>query len=392
MQRWGSLLFWSVISAAFIGPGTVATAASAGAGFQYQLMWALVFSVIACWVLQEAAARLPMISGKNLGETIASQYRQMFLIPHASVFAILVGGIAYQAGNILGGVKGASLILNVNPLWLTIAIGILAAGVLSWGNEQRIAQVMGWVVAVMGLAFIFVAVQGDIDVDKLFEGMFLPSLKKDATLVVMGLIGTTIVPYNLFLASGISHSQDLKTMRWGLMGAILIGGIISLAILLVGTQISGTFSFEALMVKMNESLGKWAGILFALGLFSAGFTSSITAPLAAAITARSIWGHERDDWHNRSWKFRLVWGAVMLSGILFGISGIKPIPAIILAQALNGLLLPFIAILLFVSINQKNQAGKRGNTLQHNLLMIVVIIITVILGFLSLSRVFRTVL
>jgi len=391
MQRWGSLLFWSVISAAFIGPGTVTTAASAGAGFQYQLIWALVFSVIACWVLQEAAARLPMISGKNLGETIAVKYRQKLLVPHVSVFAILIGGIAYQAGNILGGVKGAALILNVNPLWLTIVIGVLAAVVLSWGNEQRIAQVMGLVVAVMGFAFIIVAFHGDIDTDKLFQGMFLPSVKQDATLVVIGLIGTTIVPYNLFLASGIRHSQDMKTMRWGLTGAIAIGGIISLAILLVGTQISDTFSFESLMLTMNESLGKWAGILFALGLFSAGFTSSITAPLAAAVTARSIWGHERDDWHNRSWKFRLIWGIVMLSGILFGVSGVKPIPAIILAQALNGLLLPFIAILLFVSINQKDKAGKRGNTPQHNLAMIIVIMITMILGLLSLSRAFQTV-
>jgi len=68
------VLFWSVISAAFIGPGTVTTAASAGSGFGTQLLWALTFSTLACIILQEAAARLTIVSGKSLGGNISAWF------------------------------------------------------------------------------------------------------------------------------------------------------------------------------------------------------------------------------------------------------------------------------------------------------------------------------
>ncbi len=392
MKRWASILFWSVISAAFIGPGTVTTAASAGASSQYQLVWALIFSIIACWVLQDAAARLPLVQGKNLGETIADRCRSYPWVGHLVVLAIVSGGVAYQAGNILGGVRGAALLLDLNPNWLTIFIGIAATGILWLGNERLIAQSMGLVVAIMGVAFLWIALSGEIDSTDLITGSVIPSIPPNSELLVLGLIGTTIVPYNLFLASGIRHDQDKKTLRWGLGMAILIGGLISLAILLVGTHIQGEFSFEALAEQMQNELGVWGRTLFGLGLFAAGFSSSITAPLAAAITARSIWGYHRQQWHSQSRNFRLVWGIVMLTGLIFGLSGIKPIPAIILAQALNGLLLPFVAILLFLVINQKNKENRPGNTLLHNVLMLIVIGITIILGYISLSKALTSVL
>ncbi len=74
MGRLGSILFWSVIAAAFIGPGTVTTAASAGARFGPRLLWALSFSTLACLLLQEASARLTVVSGRSLGEALADRY------------------------------------------------------------------------------------------------------------------------------------------------------------------------------------------------------------------------------------------------------------------------------------------------------------------------------
>ena len=68
MKRLLNILFWSVIAAAFIGPGTVATAARAGSDFGFALAWALLFSVLACLVLQEASGRITALTGKELGE------------------------------------------------------------------------------------------------------------------------------------------------------------------------------------------------------------------------------------------------------------------------------------------------------------------------------------
>ncbi len=112
MRRLSAILLWSVIAAAFIGPGTVTTAAAAGAGFGLALLWTLVFSTVACLVLQEASARLTLVSGRNLGQALRHRYPAGFT--GTAVLLLVLGGIvlgcaAYEAGNILGGVAGAVL-------------------------------------------------------------------------------------------------------------------------------------------------------------------------------------------------------------------------------------------------------------------------------------------
>lgn len=376
-----SVLFWSVISAAFIGPGTVTTAAAAGASHQLNLLWALVFSTCACIILQEATARITLVSGYSLGEAIAHRYRgtRLHMLTWLIAGAIILGGVAYQAGNILGAVAGSELISGIHRNILTAIIAGTAGLVLWWGNDKKIAQLMGLVVAVMGLAFIWVAVSSPLDWGLVFTKALSPSIPSGSEWLIIGLVGTTIVPYNLFLASGISKGQTISEMRWGLSIAILIGGVISIAILLVGTQIVGAFSFQALSATMENGLGTWAAVLVGIGLFAAGFTSSITAPMAAAITAKTIWGKGETTWENTGKSYRWVWGIVLMSGLVFGISGIKPVPAIVLAQALNGLLLPFVAIFLLIVVNDPKIMPSL-NPLISNLLLLVLVGITILLG------------
>ena len=105
-----------MISAAFIGPGTVTTAAKAGASFQIALLWALVFSTFATVILQEAAARITIASGKSLGEIIALKYQSSSSILSWIVFsAIAFGCAAYQAGNMLGAIEGMKIMTGFSP-------------------------------------------------------------------------------------------------------------------------------------------------------------------------------------------------------------------------------------------------------------------------------------
>ncbi len=110
-----NILFWSVVSAAFIGPGTITTAAKSGAVFGTELLWALVFSTLACLLLQEAAARLTMVSGKNLGQAIVVQFeksKSKWLVLSLVLGAIVLGAAAYEMGNLLGAVAGFQLIFQ----------------------------------------------------------------------------------------------------------------------------------------------------------------------------------------------------------------------------------------------------------------------------------------
>lgn len=377
-----SVLFWSVISAAFIGPGTVTTASKAGASYQMSLLWALVFSIFATIILQEAAARITIASGKSLGEIIALRYRQGNdrRIQILVFVAVAFGCAAYQAGNILGAISGLALIGAVPRFVFTLLIGLMCFILLWIGSYRLIANVLGLAVALMGGVFIYVAFRTNFESSVFFQGL-VPMIPDGSLPLIIGLIGTTIVPYNLFLASGISQGQDIQEMRWGIATAVLIGGAISIAIMVVGMQVVGEFSFESLSEAIAQKLGPWSIAFFGFGLFAAGLSSSITAPMAAAVTARSLFGAQSKAWSVRSRNFRLVWGAVLGIGLLFGLLQVKPIPAILLAQVINGVLLPAVAIFLILAVNDRNLlSAAYVNRPLTNILSLLIVGITCFLG------------
>ncbi len=389
-----NILFWSVVSAAFIGPGTITTAAKSGAAFGSELLWALVFSTLACLLLQEAAARLTIVSGKNLGQAIARQFensKSKWLVLSLILGAIVLGAAAYEMGNLLGAAAGFQLIFDVPSYLLVLIIGVIAAIILSIPSLKIISTIMGFLVVIMGIGFIITAFLVHPSFYEIARGAFLPRIpsQPEAGILILGLVGTTIVPYNLFLGSGISQQkQTLKEMRFGLAVAILLGGLFSMAVLIVGTSVAGSFSFEKLSIALQQKIGNAGKYLLGFGLFAAGLTSTITAPLAAAITLKSLFGNKNPEkWKARSINFKVGWIVVLLAGMAFAIGNVKPIPAIILAQALNGFLLPFVSIFLFIVINNSILSEKSNpNSLLINILMILVIFITLIIGLNSATK------
>jgi manganese transport protein len=398
VRRLVQIFFWSVIPAAFIGPGTVTTAAAAGAGHGLRLLWALTFSTVACLVLQEASARLTVVSGRDLGQAIRERFGGGALggvVPAAVLAAVVLGCAAYEAGNLLGGVAGAALATGLPRRGLTL-VALGSAAVLLWlGTTRTVSRVLGGVVAFMGVAFLVTAARLGPDPSSLVRGALLPRLPPGSPLLVMGLIGTTVVPYNLFLGSGIARGQTLRELRFGLGVAVVLGGVISMGVLVAGTAVDLPFTFDAVGQALRSRIGGWAESLFAWGLLAAGLSSAITAPLAAAVTARGLLARGDGEggstpqarWRDRSWRFRLVWLLVLLTGAGFALADVRPIPAIILAQALNGLLLPFVAVFLLLVVNDVRLMGGEGrNGPLSNAVMGVVVLTTVALGGLNVWR------
>ena len=171
-------------------------------------------------------------------------------------------------------------------------------------------------------------------------------------------------------------------MRSGLAVAVIGGGVISLGVMVVGSALGGGLEFARLAALLNERLGAGAGASLAIGLFAAGFTSAITAPLAAALASRSLLGSSGDEgWSTHGMKFRAVWLGVLAAGMAFGIVDVRPVPVIILAQAFNGLLLPLIAVFLWMTMNDRELLGESGvNSKWQNLAMGVVVLVSVALG------------
>ena len=202
----------------------------------------------------------------------------------------------------------------------------------------------------MSISFIITAVITKPDIIKLMEGLFVPKFPEGSIFIIIGLIGTTVVPYNLFLHASLVKEKwnkvsDLKFARNDTIIAIVLGGIVSMCIVISSASLDiESINNAADLAKGIEPLyGLNSKYILAIGLFSAGITSAITAPLAAAYVATGCLGWPMKM---KSVKFRAVWMFILIIGVISSSSGFKSIEIIKFAQVANGILLPVIAGLL----------------------------------------------
>ncbi len=377
-----------LIAAAFIGPGTVTLCSIAGASFGYSLLWALLLSIIATIVLQEMALRIGLITNKGLAEVIRVSIKNKFINRFLILLilcSILIGNAAYEAGNITGASLGIIAIINSETLnYIPLLIGFIAFIILYIGDYKILERSLIFLVIVMSVSFLITAIMTRPDLSSLLNGLFIPKINSESLIVVLGLIGTTVVPYNLFLHSSLVKEKwndisKLKTARIESFISIIIGGIVSMAIIITAASVSNdnVKSVIDLAKGLEPLYGKFAIYFLGIGLFASGITSSITAPLAAAYVAKSCFG-----WRGslKSLNFRLVWFLILLIGVVVSLLKLNPIEVIKFAQFSNSLLLPVIAILLFWLINNRSIFQNSYSYKLQNILVSVIILITIILG------------
>lgn len=392
-----------LVAAAFIGPGTVTLCTLAGVNFGYALLWAMVLSVLATIVLQEMSARLGVISQKGLSEVIRTEIKNPIIKGFAIVLilsAIVIGNAAYEAGNISGGVLGLETLLrnpylNIGTLsinYLSLVIGAVAFVLLYIGNYKVLERALIFLVILMSLAFMVTAIITKPSLSGIFKGTLIPKFPDDSILTIIGLIGTTVVPYNLFLHASLvkekwTFKSDLKFARKDTIIAVILGGIVSMCIIISAASIqSNEINNAADLAKGLEPLfGSYATYFLAVGLFAAGITSAITAPLAAAYVACGCLGWSSNM---RSRKFRGVWMFILCLGVVFSSLGIKSIEIIKFAQITNGILLPVIAGFLLWIMNKESLLGAHKNNLKQNIFGFVILAITIFLGLKSILKVF----
>ena len=394
-----------LVAAAFIGPGTVTLCTIAGVNFGFALLWAMVLSVVATVVLQEMSARLGIISQKGLAETIRLEIKQPTLKVLAIVLilsAIVIGNAAYEAGNISGGVLGLEAIFGVKHLelglfslnYFSLAIGIVAFILLYIGNYKVLEKALVSLVILMSLAFLVTAIMTKPDISAILEG-FIPRFPEDSILTIVGLVGTTVVPYNLFLHASLVKEKwkgesDLKYARKDTLVAIVLGGMVSMCIIVsaAAIQTSEVSNAGDLAKGLEPLFGSFSKYFLAIGLFAAGITSAITAPLAAAYVASGCLGWSSNM---KTKQFRAVWMLILVLGVLSSSSGIKSIEIIKFAQVANGILLPVIAGFLIWMVNKHSILGDYRNNLKQNILGIIILAITIFLGLKSILKVFEVI-
>ena len=387
----------TLVTAAFIGPGTITICTLSGASFGYSLLWVLVFATCATIILQEMTARLGLVTQKGLGEAIRSQITNKILrlVSIVLVFTtIIIGNAAYEGGNISGAVLGLQSILGDNVEW-SIVIGIIAFFILFIGEFKIIEKALIFLVILMSTVFLLTAIIALPNFMQVLKGLFVPSITAANQFTILALIGTTIVPYNLFLhAASVQQkwksSSQLKELRKENAVTIGLGGMVSISIVitagatLYGQKISG---INDMANQLYPLMGNWGTLLMGIGLFAAGISSAITAPLAAAYTAKGIFGW--DTIKVKSFRFRAIWMFVLLAGIIFSLTQYTPIEIIKIAQIANAILLPIVTFFLIYICNKKSLLNKYINKPWQNALSILVILVCLTISFKSFNAIFN---
>ena len=377
-----------LIAAAFIGPGTVTLCTIAGASFGYSLIWAIILSIFSTIVLQEMSLRIGLITKMNLAQVIRINIKSKFLnrlLLVLIISSILIGNAAYEAGNITGASLGISAILNTQTInYIPIFIGLIAFVVLYQGDYKFLERSLVFLVLIMSISFFITAIITKPDINALINGVLTPKIDSNNLTIILGLIGTTVVPYNLFLHSSLVSEKwnsvnKLKVARFESFFSILIGGLVSLSIIITAASVNNKDVNGVIdLAKGLEPLyGNFAIYFLGIGLFASGITSSITAPLAAAYVAKSCFG-----WQDslKSKKFRAIWIIILIIGVIVSMVKINPIEIIKFAQFSNSLLLPIIAIILLWLINNKNIISNKYSYRYQNIFGSLIVIISIILG------------
>ncbi len=246
----------------------------------------------------------------------------------------------------------------------------------------------------MSLSFFATLIIVKPDFPSILKGM-IPSFPKNSLYIVLALVGTTVVPYNLFLHSSAvkqkwNSKADLKNVKKDLLFSICLGGLISASIVVTSAVTfykSGITLEKGLQMaeQLRPLFGPVTNILFGLGFFAAGMSSSITAPYAAAFASSGVLGWKGGS---NSKGFRAVWLGIILIGFIVSLSNFNPLTVIIFAQVANGLILPVASIFLIIVLNNRQKMGSLVNNLKQNIYGGLIVLIVSVLGLWNILRIF----
>jgi len=384
-----------LVAAAFIGPGTVTTCTLAGANFGFALIFSLVFAVLTTLILQEMTGRLSLASGKDLGQSLREypQHRwtqALFIL--LTLSSITIGCAAYEAGNIIGGSMGLAMITGIPQKIWVIFISIAAAVLLGQNKYKLVERFLIALVFLMSVSFLATAIIMRPNLGEVLRG-FLPSFPQKSLFLVLALVGTTVVPYNLFLHSSAVKEkwrsrEHLKDVRKDLVVSISLGGLISISVVITSAM---AFYAKGIAVESGAQMasqleplfGSVATALFGMGFFAAGMSSAVTAPYAAAFASSGVLGWKEGK---KSKKFRLVWLGVILVGLTVSLFNFSPIAVIVFAQVTNGLVLPIASIFLLIVLNSRRILGDAVNTWKQNILGGAIVAIVSLLGLWNIFK------
>ncbi len=339
-------------------PAGITTYSILGARYGYELIWVLVLSTAALIVFHELGVRLGIVTGKGLLTLVRERYGI-----HAArlvLAALVIANVGTLCAEFAGVVAGSELLFGTSR-YISVPLAAIAVSVLVLReNFHRVEHFL------LALSSVFVAyvISGFLarpDWGAAARGAVVPSipLTRDALLVAVATVGTTLAPWGLAFIQSYAvdkklRVEDLKYERVDVIVGAVLTGVIGLFVV-----VACAATLHAQGIDVNDArdaataleplAGEGAATLFGLGFLGAALLATAIVPLSTAYSISETFGRRADlnDSFAQARLFYLSFGAVVaLAAVLVLIPGVPLVKILFLSQALNAVLL--LVLLPFV--------------------------------------------
>lgn len=385
-----------IIASGIIGPGTVTTASVYGSMYGYAGLFLVLIAGLLAYFYQEPAIR---VVNKEDGSTILSGIRENIGKGWALVIwiALVFGAIMLQAGNISGAALALSYFFPNTTLLFWCVIISLCGGLLGWiGRYSLIENFNKIVIIAITVCFVICAIYSSPNPGELIQSGLKPQIAGGDYWNALALISTTapyhvVIGYSCLMAkknserkgkTKIDNDNSIKQSKLDLLISTVVAGLVTTAIVIC----AGSVLFpRGIVVKsaadmafqLTPILGKFAGVVFSLGLFSASISTVLYQITMQPYYINELLGLEVDLKSKLSRIFMVIVCIVpILAVALFGGT---PVTLIIAAQAITGLAYPLVVVLVWKLCNDENFMGKYKNTKFNNIIYGMVFVVTTFL-------------
>ncbi|MEP7217750.1 MAG: Nramp family divalent metal transporter [Bacteroidota bacterium] len=383
-----------LVSVGYMDPGNWATDIEGGARFGYSLIWVLLLSNLMALVLQTLSARLGIVTGHDLAQGCKREYP-----PALSYFLWVLAEIAIAAcdlAEVLGTIIGLNLLFGLPLIWgclVTVFDTFLLLAIQRLGMRKMEAFIL-MLVGTIGACFLIEIFLARPDWGGVLRGM-VPHLDPSALYIVIGIIGATVMPHNLYLHSSLVQSRAIENTytakkeacKYNLIdSSIALNGalLINAAILILAA--AGFYSRGIVVTEIQQAHSLLAPILgasiapvaFAVALIAAGQSSTLTGTLAGQIVMEGFLSIRLRPWLRRLLTRSIALTPAVIAIVLMGDRGAYKL--LILSQVVLSLQLPFATIPLIHFTSDPKKMGKFANTLWVKILAWAIAVIIVVLN------------
>ncbi|CAN5351632.1 Nramp family divalent metal transporter [soil metagenome] len=380
--------------------GGIATYSSAGAQFGYSLLWTFIPMTISLIVVQEMCMRMGVVTGQGLADLIREQFGVRWTA--FVMFALLIANTGVIISEFVG-IGQASELFGISR-YITIP---LSGAVIWWlvvkGSPKRVERVF-LVMSLIFFTYVISAIISKPDWGAVASGFVHPTLSSDTAYLftVMALIGTTIAPFmQIYVQSAAVErgvdKDELNINRADVIIGMTFADIIAAFIVICTAATLYTHGVRDIdsAATAAESLvpiaGVYAKYLFGIGLFGASMLAMAVVPLATAYSLSEALGFEKGL--SRSFREAPIFLGIFTALIIVGatvamIPGIPPITLLLVAQCINGILLPVLLLAIVKLVNNPEIMGEYTNSTWFNILAYATTITVSALSLLLIGKTF----